>query len=48
MNHTDTESIQSLIITGYTTYFYIYSHDVNVPLLLSSFMYMMVNYREYL
>ena len=42
MNNTNTESIQSLIITGYTIFYYVYSNDINLPLVLSTIMYMII------
>ena len=35
-------SIQLLIITGYTTIFYVTSRDLNLPLILSTLMYMFI------
>ena len=35
-------SIQLLIITGYTTLSYVYTNDINLPLVLSTIMYMII------
>jgi len=42
IDHTNKMSIQLFIVTGYTTIFYVTSRDLNLPLILSTLMYMFI------
>ena len=42
IDNTTQVSIQLFIVTGFTTLFYVTSRDLNLPLILSTLMYMII------
>jgi len=42
IDHTNKMSIQLFIVTGYTTIFYVTSRRLNLPMILSTLLYMII------